>query len=853
MRKVLLPNLLLLGSAVALVAATIPSSAMHVRASETNTYMSKDFSADGTADGLTISGMSLTEVESWKGYKLDDPGAGGSIRFQIATLDPSSAFEAVSLEISNSRLAYYFGDFGFALKVNVSEDGTTFANAYTETFASGANKSAVSADITSALAGLSTAYIELALTPTTPGCGFDSSWVIVEKFEVLGTEAVSDTHSHSYTVADYWGGRGTAGTSIPNSSIWNATSVTGLGGDGNPDWGCVATTWGGNVSVSEGQSAQIVYRIGQGDQLLTGATVKGEFRFWNANNGDIHAGDRIWVDLSLDGENYTRIKHYGHVDVESTDANAGVTDQFNSASDPLKFNISIDDWVATNGNPQYAYVKFTMKHYLAVSADLGNWGMFVHDTGVSYSTKDASIITYNLDGGTLPADAKTGFFYDETEVYTLPTPTKEGYTFLGWKRGEEVVTTFDPAGGSATLTATWELPNTSHAIHYVDPLGAPNANPDHFGELDAEIITLSDLEMPGYTFLGWYDAETEGNKVETIVPSSHTEDITLYARWSENEYALSYRVDANVDLAAEGLESLPETVKTSATIRYTVTPKTGYGLSYVKVNGKIVTLEGNAFSVKGSSLTAQEIEVAAYEKYTTQSDEVSLDFTTLEIGDHSWKGSVYDAANLRLVKDSVANSGLSLDADGTSAHIILKFSAEEGKLISGLTLGGMARLFDFNNGAYVETNLQASVSSDNENYTLIKQFAATNLTNGDEFVSLAFAKEFDDAMEGDLFLKITLNGTSGTDWAVLKQLSVAIERTAKPVEVSSEEVSSEVPSSTEDPVVTSEEPIVSSEEPTPEPEPEKKGCGGSIIAASSLFAAVAFLGVGLLVSKKRKE
>lgn len=42
-------------------------------------------------------------------------------------------------------------------------------------------------------------------------------------------------------------------------------------------------------------------------------------------------------------------------------------------------------------------------------------------------------------------------------------------------------------------------------------------------------------------------------------------------------------------------------------------------------------------------------------------------------------------------------------------------------------------------------------------------------------------------------------------------------------------------------------------DPEPEPEPAKKGCGGSIVAASALISITALAGFGLLLSKKRKE
>ncbi len=78
---------------------------------------------------------------------------------------------------------------------------------------------------------------------------------------------------------------------------------------------------------------------------------------------------------------------------------------------------------------------------------------------------------------------------------------------------------------------------------------------------------LGDLETPtkdGYTFLGWYTAETGGNKVtETSVI---TEDTTIYAHWKDNEtpsspntYTVSY--DANGGSGAPSNQTKTEDVE----------------------------------------------------------------------------------------------------------------------------------------------------------------------------------------------------------------------------------------------------------------------------------------------------
>lgn len=63
-------------------------------------------------------------------------------------------------------------------------------------------------------------------------------------------------------------------------------------------------------------------------------------------------------------------------------------------------------------------------------------------------------ITYNLDGGTNPSDAKTTYSYDEP--VTLPVPTKDGYNFDGWTlNGVKITEIPENSVENLTLNATW--------------------------------------------------------------------------------------------------------------------------------------------------------------------------------------------------------------------------------------------------------------------------------------------------------------------------------------------------------------------------------------------------------------
>ena len=62
-------------------------------------------------------------------------------------------------------------------------------------------------------------------------------------------------------------------------------------------------------------------------------------------------------------------------------------------------------------------------------------------------------INYDLDGGALDDNLKVSEFNDGKDV-VLPTPTKEGYEFLGWYEGEEKVSTLD--NKDYNLVAKWK-------------------------------------------------------------------------------------------------------------------------------------------------------------------------------------------------------------------------------------------------------------------------------------------------------------------------------------------------------------------------------------------------------------
>ena len=90
-------------------------------------------------------------------------------------------------------------------------------------------------------------------------------------------------------------------------------------------------------------------------------------------------------------------------------------------------------------------------------------------------------------------------------------------------------TTVNGSGGNGQSTTT-----TIYNISYYNTKDAANNNVMTFKNTDN--ISLNVISCEGYTFLGWFDASTDGNKVVGWTAGQMTADVNLWARWSANCY-----------------------------------------------------------------------------------------------------------------------------------------------------------------------------------------------------------------------------------------------------------------------------------------------------------------------------
>lgn len=156
-------------------------------------------------------------------------------------------------------------------------------------------------------------------------------------------------------------------------------------------------------------------------------------------------------------------------------------------------------------------------------------------TLVAMWTLNSYTVSFSVgDGATGVADQTIYFGFKATK----PTdPVRSGYSFGGWLLGGSAYDFDTPVKGNITLTAKW-LPRT-YSIDYVLGGGVnASSNPDSYN-IKSGTIVLADPAREGFIFLGWYDAEQNGNRV-TEIKAGSTGRITLYARWQANTYTVDF-------------------------------------------------------------------------------------------------------------------------------------------------------------------------------------------------------------------------------------------------------------------------------------------------------------------------
>ncbi|EEO3649909.1 LPXTG cell wall anchor domain-containing protein [Listeria monocytogenes] len=183
-------------------------------------------------------------------------------------------------------------------------------------------------------------------------------------------------------------------------------------------------------------------------------------------------------------------------------------------------------------------VRYTFKQDVAVGSTTSSY------TGIIIQPLNEPVdynVTFNIDGNT--SEVKT---VTEEDLIPEPTnPTKQGYTFDGWYDAE--------TGGTKWDFTTEQMPANDLMLYAHFSVNSYQVNFDIDGAVMNEAVVYDTLlneptapTKQGYTFDGWYDAETGGNKWDFKTMKMPANDVTLYAHFTVSSYQVNFDIDGAV-------------------------------------------------------------------------------------------------------------------------------------------------------------------------------------------------------------------------------------------------------------------------------------------------------------------
>ena len=355
------------------------------------------------------------------------------------------------------------------------------------------------------------------------------------------------------------------------------------------------------------------------DQTITGSTgtanltnhfaVNGyTFNGWTGSNGQTYADGATPANLVTTNngvitmtanwtENNYNIQYTTNVNPASRTAGAAVNPNTVTSYKVTDPNVTIQPmtWPGYNFDGWYDNQLFAgtpVSTLVTSTVPAGDKHYYAKWTAKNYN------LAYHLnDSAAQPAnnpDAGFTTYTAESPDHTFGTPTRPGYTFLGWFTDAGLTTaapaTLLTAQGDTNPTdlyAKWSAPlpySITYVLNDTTPAGHtasnPATNPGGFDVTDPS-INLQAPTRTGYTFLGWYADAGLTTPISSINPATAV-NYTVYAKWSApNAYNVQWTLN---DTVPAGLTAAnPNASLTSYTVEdadYTLRPATRTGYTF---------------------------------------------------------------------------------------------------------------------------------------------------------------------------------------------------------------------------------------------------------------------------------
>ena len=129
----------------------------------------------------------------------------------------------------------------------------------------------------------------------------------------------------------------------------------------------------------------------------------------------------------------------------------------------------------------------------------------------------------------------------ETPTFSIPTPTKNGYTFLGWTgtdltSASKSVTIKQGSIGNRTYKANWKA--NTYSITYNLDGGSISGQPTSY-TIESPTLNIPRPTKTGHTFLGWTGSNGNTNQLDVSIAHGSTGNKAYTAHWKINTYTMT--------------------------------------------------------------------------------------------------------------------------------------------------------------------------------------------------------------------------------------------------------------------------------------------------------------------------
>lgn len=159
---------------------------------------------------------------------------------------------------------------------------------------------------------------------------------------------------------------------------------------------------------------------------------------------------------------------------------------------------------------------------------VGGMTLYAKWTPITYT------ITYEYNGGSLPTGTNPTKYTIESDDIKLFNPSRVGYTFIGWKEGNNnplnPLIIANGTIGDKTYKAIWKANTYTVTFETNGGTVSPTTKEVTYDS------TYGELPIPtkdGYTFMGWYTSQTGGSQIHKTNVVKITSHQTLYANWTK--------------------------------------------------------------------------------------------------------------------------------------------------------------------------------------------------------------------------------------------------------------------------------------------------------------------------------